>query len=71
MAVPAEVWVVATRFSDCHSELAFSSIELVLTMSSDSAAKQILLHLDGQREGSYKFIMKDGEPKTAPCTDQN
>ena len=27
---------------------------------SDSAAKQILLHLDGQREGQFKFILKDG-----------
>ena len=29
--------------------------------SSDSAAKQILMHLDSQREGPYKFVMKDGE----------
>jgi hypothetical protein len=71
MVMPAEVWVVATRFSDCHWQLTLKSIELVLTMSSDSAAKQILLHLDGQREGSYKFIMKDGEPKTAICTNEN
>ncbi len=70
MIVPAEVWIVATQFSDCHWELTSTSIEPVLISYSDSAAKQILLHLDGQREGSYKFIMKDGEHKTARCTNE-
>lgn len=28
---------------------------------SDSAAKQILLHVDSGREGSNKFILRDGE----------
>lgn len=30
-------------------------------MCSDSAAKQILLHLDSARLGPSKFVMKDGE----------
>ncbi|KAK8850476.1 hypothetical protein IAR55_004394 [Kwoniella newhampshirensis] len=28
-------------------------------VTSDSAAKQILLHLDSMREGPYKFIIRD------------
>jgi TFIIH basal transcription factor complex TTD-A subunit len=27
----------------------------------DSAAKQIILHLDEQRPGSHKFVMRDSE----------
>lgn len=30
-------------------------------LHSDSAAKQILLHVDSGREGPSKFILRDGE----------
>ena len=30
-------------------------------MTSDSAAKQILLHVDSHRNGPDKFILRDGE----------
>jgi hypothetical protein len=35
-------------------------MDLELMSRSDSAAKQILLHIDSSRDGPNKFILRDG-----------
>jgi hypothetical protein len=44
-----------------HGTFAKSSNLAQSLIHSDSAAKQILLHVDSSRDGPNKFILRDGE----------